>query len=262
MNHTYTLTQRPFVDPFLTQGVLDETVTVTDARTLTVRGSRLELVDGEPDLPVGEDVKVWRDRWFRCKPVADLVTHEDEIKAQEAARTQREAAVREEAVTGYLESAQAVAQRPGEAQAFGEFLEVLWSAQKGVLRDIKAFSQALDPVQAQVAEDARVKLSVIEQAQAVMVDALMAHLGHAQSVTFVSAYAYSPREGGKNGYHNPGAVHVMVEEGFLNNGRFKRHKGDALCKGSHRFWDMFPSARPVTCRLCVRRLLALLDQTH
>lgn len=257
--HTYTLTQRPFVDPFLIQGSLNETVTVTEPRTLVVKGSRLELLEEEPDLPVGEQVRVWHDRWFRCKAVKAEQAEAEEQARLEAESREWEARILQHAEMAYLQSANLVSGTDYPMSKARHFLNTYWEAVEHFREKHRFHNQFDDALMQRVAKEARITLSVLDRALAIMYADLVAKLNDRYQVSLVSAYAYSPREGGKNGHHSPGQTHLMLVESDLNQGRFKRHHGDALCKTNKHFWGLTATEATPSCRACIERLIKLLE---
>lgn len=68
------------------------------------------------------------------------------------------------------------------------------------------------------------------------------------NLTAHPAYAYSPRPSSKNSI---GRDHAMLDQP-LTAGRFKRERGDALCKPAKRFWGLYAVVTsPVTCPRCI-----------
>lgn len=259
-HHTYTLNQQPYVDPFLTQGVLDETVTVTEPRSLTVCGSTLTLNADEPDLPVGEQVRVWRDRLFHCEAVAAQAQRDKDAEALQALLERQDTQAREHAEMAYLRSAKHLVSTNYPLDKAQRFLETYWGAQSHFQEELSFYARFEDAVMSRKAREIRINLSVIDQCLALIYRDLMAKLEAKAGVTLVNAYAYSPREGGQTGHHSPGKGHIMVESGELKRGRLKRVERDALCKPSKHFWGLEPQEGVVTCQICVKRLLGLLSK--
>lgn len=70
------------------------------------------------------------------------------------------------------------------------------------------------------------------------------------ATSFYPAYAYSPRQGDMT----IARTHAALADSFQR-GRFRRERGDALCKPRDRFWGLEPTEdyREVDCPTCVDR---------
>ena len=74
-------------------------------------------------------------------------------------------------------------------------------------------------------------------------------------------YAYTRRQGDRSIAHD----HAVLDQDLIAP-RFRREKGDALCRPARKFWGLYPTdASPVTCPRCIelaeRYGVALIDPT-
>lgn len=74
MDHQYTLSVDGFIDPLWMRSFKRCVVDVTDSRLILVAGVELMLLENEPDLPVGNTVEVWLNRWFHCESLEAIET--------------------------------------------------------------------------------------------------------------------------------------------------------------------------------------------
>jgi hypothetical protein len=71
-------------------------------------------------------------------------------------------------------------------------------------------------------------------------------IGRNETLTARPSYAYTRRQGAWSFAH----THAVLDQD-LNAGRFKRTKGDALCRPAEKFWGLEPiTTRGVSCPKC------------
>lgn len=260
MDHTYTLSNEGFINPGYMRDRSPRVVGVSHPRTLELEGMTLRLLDGEPDLPVGSQVQVWLQRWFHCETLDYIQTKKAEAARQAAASRAHEESVKRQALETHLAPTQSlIAGNPVPAE-LKKHLETLYSARESEHATYRRYWHAQDPEDKQKSNDAyQVSTTIVEAIHALSAY-VFAQLAK-QDIQGKTAYAYSPREGARDGFFSPGKDHFQLLSPVAE-GRFKRESGDALCKPAVKFWGLqgFNDDSPVTCRQCLDRMLKLLKQ--
>ena len=258
MEHTFTLSNEGFISPCYMRDRSPRVVGVSHPRTLELEGMTLRLLDGEPDLPVGSQVQVWLQRWFHCETLDYIQAKKDEADRQAAARRAHEESVTRQAVEVHLAPTQSlIAGNPAPA-VLKSHLEALYAVQESEHATYRRYWHARNPEDKQKSNDAYQVSSTIAQAIHELSIYVFGQLAK-QGIQGKVAYAYSPREGARDGFFSPGKDHYQLLTPVAD-GRYKRASGDALCKPSAKFWGLqgFDDGRPVTCRQCLDRMLKLL----
>lgn len=262
MEHTYTLNVQGFIHPSYMRNRTARVVGVARPRTLELEGMTLRLLDGEPDLPIGSQVKVWLDRWFHCETLEYIEHKQAEADRKAAAKQAHEDSVKQRAVEQYVTYTEnLIAQSPTVA-VLKEHLDTLYADRKQQHLIYKRHWYATDPAVKQKSNDAYTFVDNINTAIQRLSEYVFEQL-KAQGCQAKTAYAYSPREGGREGFFAPGADHYQLLSP-VTVGRLKRVAGDALCKPAKKFWglDGYDDKYTVTCKTCLYKMLSLLKRQH
>lgn len=255
--HTYRLDYRGDIPPGLIHSGERWEGVVASSRTVSmVGGHTLDLLKEEPDLPEGEKVQVWVDRWFRCETNYVIEKKAAIQKARMKAKEDHEESVKAAVAAQYIApTCQLLAANP-EKQALLDRLDYLFEQSKDRHRVYKAYWGSY--ARKQDSNDALTAMSAIDES----IDHLSDYLGgrlKALGLKGGSAYAYSPREGGNSGSYSPGALHYVMDRPIAE-GRLSRDSGDALCKPRNKFWGLHKDpGRSVNCKACLCKMVSLLD---
>lgn len=257
MDHTYTLSNEGFINPRVMRSLQPQTVVVRNARTLELEEMTLRLHNDEPDLPVGQPVKVWLQRWFHCETVEFIQRKDAESRQRHADRVAHIALIRRGGQDAYLAPTESLLKGCPTQQVLKEHLAFLYGELDKQQLEYRSHWHARDPAIKQKSNDAYDIGSILVTSIGEISAFLFEHVG-SQGAKGRIAYAYSPREGGKEGFFSPGRTHFQLSEPF-SAGRLKRKAGDALCRPSNKFWDLtdFGGNRRVNCRQCLVRMLKL-----
>jgi len=258
MDHTYTLTNLGFVNPYLMRNGVNKTVKVEHPRTLKINDMELVVLDGEPDLPMGEEVRVWVDRWFHCESL-EYIQRKEMIKQRSAEKyKQHEENIKARYTEQYLEATQCLLTKTPTTIEIKAHLDDLYKSRTEQHCTYKQFWRSRDIEIKQKSKDAYTAMTIISHSID-HVSNYVRKILEDEGITGDPAYAYSPREGGRNGFYSPGSDHFMLSAPVIS-GRFKRSKGDALCKTADKFWslDGRDDGRSVTCRTCLERMIKLM----
>lgn len=236
-------------------------VKVTDPRTLDVNDGRatisLRLLDEQPDLPVGDMVRVSVGEELRAVTHADMAAQKQAQDVAAAALKAHELQVVQEAETRLFPWVDALAAEPFDTIKWQALFDTFAEQRATEHRAYKAF-WSIYSAQKQDSNDALLRIGVIDEAHRRLAKALEERLVRAGLAGEV-LYALSPKEGCGND-HSPGRHHFAFRKAYQQ-GRLRRGPGDPLCKPSQKFWDLTPHAGdPVTCTACLARMMAALER--
>lgn len=260
MNHTYTLTAEGFVNPIAARRQGRQRAEVRHPRRIELDGMSLRLVDDEPDLPVGAQVEVWVNRWFHCETL-ECIEYKQRLAAEiSAAKKVHENALKDSAVCQYGHPTAALIESKAPSEELAAHLAFLVTERDQAYGVYRAYWRAYAAEDKQKSDDAYTTMSVLNEC-------IMAVSTHVRSrlkdkgLLGCTAYAYSPREGGRDGFYSAGRDHFKVLTP-VSQGRFRRDSGDALCKTAENFWmlESLKEDRPVSCKTCLDRMIKLLKR--
>lgn len=263
MGHTYTLTNDGFVSPSYMRHRPKIVVRVTHSRKITLEneGMHLVLLDQEPDLPMGKEVKVWLERWFKCETLESL-NEKAAIANQKAAdNEERSKGVLTDAVKTYLHPVTALLATSLSKNEVASLFCELRSAQKQHLATYKRYWGAYDPAMKSKSNDALAVSGVISESIQKLSQAVFAQLAK-HGVAGKVAYAYSPNEGANAGIYSPGKYHFIIDTS-IRNGRLVRNAGETLCKPARGFWglEVINQGDNVSCHSCQDLMVKLMTST-
>lgn len=261
MGHTYTMTNDGFVSPSYMRNKPEIVVCVKHPRKITIENEGMDLVllDKEPDLPVGKEVKVWLERWFKCETLESL--HEKDVIAKQKVAEQeaRNHRILIDAKKQYLEPVIVLLEKNLPKNEVVELFNELRLAHKQNHAIYKRYWGAYDPSMKQKSNDSLSVCDVISESIQKLSQAVFAKLIK-QGITGQVAYAYSPNEGANSGIYSPGKNHFIINAQFKK-GRFARNAGDTLCKPAKSFWglDVRDGDDYVTCQSCQNRMIEIMQ---
>lgn len=254
MHHTYILKTNRSINPANSQPRI---VRVQEPRSLEMDGMKLQLRDSEPDLPVGTEVKVWRDTRFRCESVG--LIGQKAVSAEK-----REAGVdhpnpQEQSYLKYVLTTQALLDRTTKPSVLRSHMESLRAKRGKYDQQYKKFKKSKALTNQQKAADALAFMSSIDEAM-VLVSRYVVERLTDQGIPGGAAYAYGPGEGIHYDVHTPGRDHFQLALPLVR-GRLVRQLGDVLCKPSRQFWGLRITDDPkrISCWACFKRMVSLLD---
>lgn len=261
MNHTYTLTADGSLNPFAASRRGTETAEVRHPRRIELDGMTLRLLDDEPDLPVGAQVKVWMKRWFHCETL-DFIEHKKrQAEGRRAAMEAHDKEIKDAAITKYWCPTHEAINSNLSSKGLAKHLDFLVIDRERTYGVYKAFWRAYRPEDKQKSNDAYTTMAVQNESIEALSSYLKTRLADA-GVQGSIGYAYSPREGARDGFYSPGKDHFKLLVP-VHQGRFRRDSGDALCKTSDKFWmlESFGNDdRHVSCLQCLGRMIKLLKR--
>lgn len=258
MDHTYTLSSDGIINPSFLRNCKYRLATVESLRSIEIDGMTLRLIQGEPDLPVGSQVRIWLDRYFHCETLEYTQQKQAEAERKAVARKIREETIKQEAINTYLISIQALISQYPSAPALTAQLESLYADQKIQHKIFKAHWRSHAPDMKQKSIDAYSVAGVIAEAIHCLARYMFDQLNE-KGIKGKVAYAYSPKEGATDGFFSPGKDHFQLS-GSLVKGRLRRNRGDALCKPAEKFWGLLETGdkQVVTCSICLGHMINLL----
>jgi len=260
MEHTYKLSCDGFISPeFMRNSHSPRVMGVEHPRTIRLEGMTLRLHDNQPDLPVGVQVQVWLDRYFLCETVEYIEAKAAACAERAAARQAHEDSVKRSATSIYFEPTQELIAGNPTVSGLREKLDALYVALEGEERLYHQFWRTLDPQNKQKSNDALSVARVINDSIRALSDYVFGQLA-TQGIKGISSHAVSPHEGARSGLFDPGKDHFKLLTPVAY-GKFKRSKGDALCKPYVKFFCLQDNEvhRAVTCCACLDRMLRLLN---
>ena len=257
MDHTYTLTNVGFTNPTWFNQKKEFIVTVKEPRSLVIEDSTLRLLDDEPDLPVGKEVKVWIARWFHCETLEFIEKKKAANQLRLEAREKHEQEVKRQAEELFSLPTERLIKSIPAINALESYLAYLYGRQAKHHKIYKRLWRCADLELKQQSSDAYVFVTSINDCINRISEFLFKNINK-NVLPATVAYAYSPREGGSHGTHSPGKYHLVLLEDF-NKGRLKRKKNDALCKPVNKFWglDALDKTHRVTCQTCLSRMIKI-----
>lgn len=264
MGHVYTMMNHGHVSPSYMRSQPEIVVCVTHPRKIAIEkeGMDLVLLDGEPDLPVGKDVKVWLQRWFHCETLESLHKKEANAKQKAAEQEARSRQLLVDAKNQYLEPVNALLAKKLSKNEAAELFIHLRLAHKQNHAVYKRYWGACDPSLKQQSNDSLSVCDVIGDSIQKLSQAVFAQLMK-QGTAGQVAYAYSPNEGANSGIYSPGKKHFRIDC-HLQKGRLVRNAGDTLCKPARTFWGL--NVRDgddyVTCQSCQDRMVEILQDNQ
>lgn len=259
MKRTFTLSNTGFIDPRMIRENRAWEVCVEHPRRITVENLALTLRDNEPDLPIGSTVRVWLDQWFRCETLEYIAFKEAERERQRLLECEHAAQIEAFSQTTFLHPTHMLLSTSPVAAQLTAHLNHLYKAQESYHHVYKAYWHARDPEGKQKSNDAYSVSQVIVRCIAHVSEYVLNQLT-GQGIQAQLAYAYSPREGARDGSYSPGRDHLQLLSPVYK-GRFKRDAYDALCKPASKFWGLqgFGDKRVVTCKECLTKMIMLID---
>lgn len=259
MQHTYVLSCDGFISPEYMRDRSPRVMGVEHPRTLQLEGMTLRLHEGQPDLPVGSQVQVWCESFFHCETLDYIEAKAAAKTARAAARQEREDKIKRQAIASYLEPTQAlIADNPAVTALRGK-LDTLYSALEVQERLYHQFWRAIDAENKQKSNDALSISRVITDSIRALSNYVFNKL-YTKGMKGCSSHAVSPHEGACSGLFDPGKDHFKLLVPVVC-GKFKRDKGDALCKPFMKFYCLQDNEvhHAVTCCACLDRMLRLLN---
>lgn len=253
----YLLQISGFISPAFMNRREPAKIMVEDPRTIHVAETTFIVPDDQPDLPVGHQVQVdMTSHHVFARAVIDIEREDAELAQRKEQRKLHMDTLTEATRISEIANNQAALTGSDVVEALQERLVSL-----------HAYTSQLNSLKMNAKYGVAENILLYDEAQAKMFGAYKAHEAlfaslleslNSKGYSLTTAYAYSPREGARDGFYSPGKDHVMTLSP-LQHGKVKRVPYDALCKARKSFWGLehISSQRTVSCPACADRLFSL-----